>query len=77
MKILQNEQPTTIYIEGVKYEFENGILECKDNKKHAEIFKEFNYIVDIAPVNEEIMETDKELDVAPAETRSKHKKKEI
>ena len=30
MKILQNEQPATIYIEGIKYEFENGVLECKD-----------------------------------------------
>ena len=25
MKILQNEQPATIYIEGIKYEFENAM----------------------------------------------------
>lgn len=76
MKILQNEQPATIYIEGIKYEFENGVLECKDNKKHAEIFKEHNYIVDVVPA--ETPETDGELtDVAPVETRPKNKRKEL
>lgn len=47
MKILQNNQPATIYVQGVKYEFVNGVCEKENNEEHAEILREYNYIVEL------------------------------